>query len=143
MISKRIQCPKDERCIQPVYEKTLHEGSVKDDFVLSCIKGEKTLVKKFINENYPINEKDINGDSPLHYCAEYGILKIMRIIIKKGEANINSQNHFQYTPLIRAVVNNNNQIVSLLIKSNAQLNLQDINGFTGKIIFNFNKLFNN
>ena len=133
MFSKRIKCPREERSIQPEYERTLHVGSVKENFILSCIRGDKITVKKLITENYQVNDKDINGDTPLHYSAECGKLKIVKLLIRDGNAQVNSQNHFQYTPLIRAVVNDHATIVSFLLKSNAQLNLQDINGFTGNL----------
>ena len=52
----------------------------------------------------PLELKDPNQNTPLHYAARKGYLHIIRAIISKG-GNINAQNNKKETPIITAILN--------------------------------------
>lgn len=53
--------------------------------------GSKEIVSDLINKGFSVNEKDVNGWTPLHYAAFNGRLDAFSVLIEKG-VEINSRN---------------------------------------------------
>ena len=73
----------------------------------------------FLKEGIDINIRDQkNGYSALHWAAEKGQKKIVRLLIEKG-ANLNAKTKNNLTPLNLADNNFENEISELLLKNGA------------------------
>ena len=82
-------------------------------------KGDLETVKTYLKEGIDINTRDSdNGYSILHWAAEKGQKKIVKLLIEKG-ANLNAKTKNNLTPLNLADNNFENEISELLIKNGA------------------------
>ncbi len=68
-----------------------------------------------------VNVKNSGGDTPLHNAAQSGCFAIVQQLIDHGAAP--SQNHFGYTPLLRAILANSLEIAELLMAKGEDVNL--------------------
>lgn len=66
----------------------------------------------------------VSGDSPLHFAAAIGNLKILKLLLSNG-AELNATNLSDATPLFIAVQRNRNEIVECLVKHGADVNIHD------------------
>ena len=82
--------------------------------------------KKLIAEGADVNEKAWNGDTPLHYYADYDFEEIFPVLISNG-ANVNVKNNKGKTPL--HIVDDKEQ-AQLLLSKGANVNAKDIYGRT-------------
>ncbi|WP_192456715.1 ankyrin repeat domain-containing protein [Musicola keenii] len=79
--------------------------------------GENIEVIKIINNNPKlVNVKNSNGYTLLHLASMVGNTAIVSFIISKG-ANVNAPDGEGYSPLTRAIANNHQDIVDILIKN--------------------------
>ncbi|XP_043067768.1 rabankyrin-5 isoform X1 [Drosophila bipectinata] len=68
--------------------------------------------------------------SPLHLCCRWGLTKVLQTLIDHG-ANVNSQDSDKKTPLHIAIVNNYDEIITILLCHPViDLKLRDISGNT-------------
>jgi len=74
-----------------------------------------------IAHNADVNVKNSGGDTPLHNAAQSGCFAIVQQLIDHGAAP--SQNHFGYTPLLRAILANSLEIAELLMAKGEDVNL--------------------
>ena len=84
-------------------------------------------ITNFLKLGADINAKDANGDSPLHLAAHMNHGNIIKELLKHS-ANVNATNNDQETPLILAVLSNDDgdtEIICLLIKNGASLEAKD------------------
>ena len=82
-------------------------------------KGDLETVKTYLKEGIDINTRDSdNGYSILHWAAEKGQKKIVKLLIEKG-ANLNAKTKNNLTPLNLADNNFENEISELLINNGA------------------------
>ncbi|OEY86867.1 hypothetical protein BIY23_04545 [Wolbachia pipientis] len=88
------------------------------------------IIKYFIEKTDDINEKNNDGDTPLHIAAaKHGLQDIVECLIQKG-ADINEQNNNGDTPLHIAAKHGLQDIVKCLIQKDADINEQNNNGDT-------------
>ncbi|ARF09233.1 ankyrin repeat protein [Catovirus CTV1] len=84
-----------------------------------------------MNYNIDINSKTNIGESALHIAANLQEPKIFKLIIDNSNVNVNSQDYdHEFTALHYSVNLNNIDQVDLLLKNNANPNLQDVYGNT-------------
>ena len=56
------------------------------------------IAKDLINRNIDLNHQDSNGQTPLHYCAQYLNIEIARLLLSKN-ADINIEDAYgNYLP---------------------------------------------
>ena len=82
-------------------------------------KGDLEAVKTYLKEGIDINTRGSdNGYTLLHWAAEKGQKKIVKLLIERG-ANLNAKTKNNLTPLNLADNNFENEISELLIKNGA------------------------
>lgn len=85
------------------------------------------IILKYIAD---INTKQNNGESALHIACNLQLVDICNLLIKNN-ININVFDHsHEITPLHYSVLLNNKELVALLLKHNAEPNVQDVYGNT-------------
>lgn len=83
------------------------------------------LAKKYVDI---INRADMHGYTPLSSAADVGDIKLIDILINAG-ANVNASDNIGYSPLNRALLNNDKECAKHLIrKHNANIRLNHGNG---------------
>lgn len=82
----------------------------------------------FINQN-AINGCDGNGNTPLHYAAEWKYDENITYIVNKG-GDINKKNSLGETPLFNAAKVNSPSTIKLLVEKGANPNARDLLGNT-------------
>lgn len=89
------------------------------------------ICKYIMNYNVDINSKTNIGESAIHIAANLQEPKIFNLLIENDNINVNSQDYdHEFTPLHYSVNLNNIEQVNLLLKKNANPNIQDIYGNT-------------
>lgn len=78
-----------------------------------------------LDPNYLPTDSEFGFWSPLHIATQKGNCELMTLLLKYG-ADINQTTLYQYTPLYRAVYNNNLQATELLIKRNPDYSKAEI-----------------
>jgi ankyrin repeat protein/Tfp pilus assembly protein PilF len=92
------------------------------------------IVEMLLNNGGDINLKNpLNFNSLMHFAAQSGQIPTMKILITKG-IDINAVNKDGSTPLMSAVLMNQNDAVKLLLNHNADLNISANNGVTAMAI---------
>ena len=79
--------------------------------------------------NADANVQDEGGNTPLHISTQVGFSNISQLLIDYG-CKINARNNRGETPFHSAVRGNNVAGVELLLKNNANANIQDDGGNT-------------
>ena len=90
------------------------------------------FVQKFIDNNIDINNKDIDGNTPLINCVFNGYvhINIIKLIIKNG-ADINAQNNDGISSLMISSLEDNYDITKILIdEKEINIFLQNNDGHT-------------
>ncbi len=73
------------------------------------------------------SSKELDSCTPLHEAAFYGHAEIVDYLLNQDNIDIDKRNAQGRTALIRAVCKNHSDIIQLLVKSGADLNLMDNN----------------
>ena len=82
--------------------------------------------------NLNINEKDSNGDTPLHCACQRGYTEMVKLFLRAG-ANLNERNNDGNTPLNLLCSNVNivdKDIVELLVANGCDVNLKNNKNYT-------------
>lgn len=121
---------KDFDTADSLIESIIKTDILKDNFytIFSAIVAARNmplLEKIFHGESYIDYEMPVsaNRKTPLIFVADYGWLEAAEFLLKKG-ANINAQERGGYTPLIRAVQGNHEDIVDLLLKNSPDITIK-------------------
>jgi ankyrin repeat protein len=86
--------------------------------------GHKEVVEFPIGKGAKINERDIAGETPLHYAVQVGNPTMARLVIEKG-AYINRRNKFGVTPLNVACDSGQNEAAQLIASKGSFLSRVD------------------
>ncbi|KAF6027626.1 MIB1 [Bugula neritina] len=89
----------------------------------------RTILTK-CTRKWVVNEKKDDGYTALHLASLNNHVEVADLLVKVGEANVNVQNINLQTPLHLAVERLHTQIVRLLVKKKANLNIADKDGDT-------------
>ncbi len=73
---------------------------------------------------------DFHRNTPVHLAAQQNHQQTMHFLIQHSSKSLEFQNDQFHTPLIEAVINNNDEAMSLCIHVGAELNIMDHNGDT-------------
>ena len=87
----------------------------------ACKAGDFSLVTVLLKQGASIKVRDYDGNTPLHWTAMYGHVKVASLLVAKG-AKVNTRNHFGETPLHRAAISNRPEMVRFLIEHRARVN---------------------
>lgn len=80
---------------------------------------DKEIVSKLINQGVSVNQKDQEGDTPLHFVKSIAMAKFL---LDKG-ANINAQGEYRYSPLHLV---KSPDLAKYLIERGADVNAKDL-----------------
>ncbi|GFX73996.1 hypothetical protein TNCV_2954791 [Trichonephila clavipes] len=75
---------------------------------------------KLLKDNLNINDKDLDGQSPLHIASAFGYKKVVRFFIEELQANVDGDN-FYTTPLHLAAKNGHTKVINVLLKSKCKI----------------------
>jgi ankyrin repeat protein len=84
---------------------------------------------EFFGTPTDVNERGLYDDTPLHFAAFWGDIKIGKLLLDAG-ANPNIHGECGYTPLHEAVIRKNSEFVTLLLAHGASKELRDEDGLT-------------
>ena len=74
-----------------------------------------------------LNQRNIDGDTPLHVVCVWGDVEPVKVLIDAG-ADVNARGDRGQTPLFRAVMGKNVEVVRLLLRSGADKSILDDDG---------------
>ncbi|XP_043479806.1 putative ankyrin repeat protein RF_0381 [Leptopilina heterotoma] len=94
----------------------------------AAAKGHSEIVTILCERNFPINEGDPSGDTPLHLAISNNHPSVFDILVKKS--NLNATNIYGETPLHLATEGNHIQLVKILLENGANVNEQTRRGST-------------
>ncbi|XP_075745815.1 E3 ubiquitin-protein ligase MIB2 isoform X2 [Rhipicephalus microplus] len=96
-----------------------------------CYHGNEDMAKTLIDAGNDVNVKDIDGNTPLHYCAVGNEPGAMRLLVT-ARADLNAVNHRNRTPLHVAASKGHADCVRTLLSYSRRINvnIQDAAGDT-------------
>ncbi|MCL4129456.1 UNVERIFIED_CONTAM: hypothetical protein GTU68_042777 [Idotea baltica] len=89
---------------------------------------ENNLEKVNVLSLEELEKLDENGMSTLHWACDRGYLEMVQKLLEKGLTHLNTQDSEGQTPLHYASSCCHKDVIKLLIKNNANVNLKDNNG---------------
>lgn len=94
--------------------------------------GDYNGVKRLLERRANFDERDVNGNTPLHRAAYFGNTDIVRLLIEKG-ANVDARNKQGETPLMsgaQCYSISREAIVRTLLAAGANIDIKDNHGNT-------------
>jgi len=86
--------------------------------IMSIVSGSSsTLTKAIISRGVDINMTDIGGASPLHIAVRMNKSDVVKLLVLSG-AKVNLRDELGYTPLMRAALRCDVNIISVLMQQN-------------------------
>lgn len=90
--------------------------------LFECCWREKIMeAKRLIEAEADVNERNREGETPLHVACEFGCFEIAEALIEAG-ADVNARDNHGVTPLIKACSNIYTLLAKLLLDSGAEVN---------------------
>lgn len=103
------------------FKNSILEEMTKRKFEKAINQSDISEISTLIREGFPINST-INEEKlpPLHYAAKRGALKVIKVLVEEGVADINLSDDIEkWTPLIICSINGHDECVEYLIKQGA------------------------
>lgn len=94
------------------------------------------ILKELIKAGANLDIKDRDGNTALHYIADYGGILLLKELIKAG-ANVNIQDGNGCIPLQNALYSRNKEMTIELINSGSDINLKNNNDESFKDSFDY------
>ncbi|MBU6475912.1 MAG: ankyrin repeat domain-containing protein [Alphaproteobacteria bacterium] len=121
----------------PQFPNTPSPKPASGELMSAVISNNLMTVRRLLDQKADIDEKDLNGNTPLNRAADLGHTEIVRALIEKG-ADVNTKNLAGDTPLMSAIAaypayNYNNDSINisrLLIAAGANMDVKNKQGET-------------
>ncbi|KAF8114540.1 hypothetical protein N665_0036s0068 [Sinapis alba] len=116
----------------PVFSSLVYEEESQNELKIDAIhefarEGEIENLLKSIESGIPVNAKDSEGRTPLHWAIDRGHLDIAKLLVDKN-ADVNAKDNEGQTPLHYAVVCDREAIAEFLVKQKANTASKDDEG---------------
>lgn len=116
----------------PVFSTFTYEDEPGNDLKLDAIhafarEGDAENLLKCIENGFPVNAKDSDGRTPLHWAVDRGHLNVTELLLSKG-GDINAQDNDGQTALHYAAVCERATLAEFLVKHRADIEIKDIDG---------------
>ncbi|KAI9694141.1 MAG: hypothetical protein M1822_003412 [Bathelium mastoideum] len=93
--------------------------------------GREDFVQLLVNYGVPVNSKDSDGRTPLHWATRHGYEAAVRLLLETGKVSINSKDKYGKTALHEAVEHKRKAVVQLLLETKkGDINSKDRRGKT-------------
>ncbi|WP_094745816.1 ankyrin repeat domain-containing protein [Vaginella massiliensis] len=89
-------------------------------------------IKTWIADGKPVNDKDVDGNTPLHYATFADDFTVAELLVKAG-ADVNAQNIIQDSPFLYAGANGYTNLVKLYLDHGANFYVLNRYGGTALI----------
>ncbi|XP_073020961.1 acyl-CoA-binding domain-containing protein 1-like isoform X1 [Primulina eburnea] len=118
----------------PVFSSFIYEEEPGCDLKLDAIhsfaqEGDEENLLKCIESGVPLNLKDSEGRTPLHWAVDRGHMNITMFLLNKN-ADVNTKDNEGQTALHYAALCDRASIAELLVKQGADIEIQDNEGNT-------------
>jgi ankyrin repeat protein len=100
-----------------------------EEFFKVVVAADLSAVRDLLSRGAPVNAKNKNDETALHFAAESGKKELVEWLLSAGAA-VNAKNHCQRTPLALAANRGHVAIAELLIAAGADLESRDGEGAT-------------
>ena len=97
----------------------LMEASKQNDYVAARV---------LIKSGASVNTKNIAGVTALHIASSNDSVETAKVLLEQGNAYVNVEDDEGFTPLMRACLNNNDNVVEILLLNNAEIWNENIYG---------------
>ena len=97
-------------------EAKTHDSEFNTPLHIACRNGDTCLeiVKFLIQKDANVNATNRNGETPIHISASNGFTKLAEELLR-AEVDVDVQDVWGCTPLTRAIISNQDMVVSLLL----------------------------
>lgn len=93
--------------------------------------GNPAIVQVLLDHGWNANEVDAKRRTPLHFAAENGYYKVVRVLLSSQQLDVNARDQWASTALHEATRGGHSGVVKLLLrKANIDINIEDRNGCT-------------
>ncbi|XP_010520958.1 PREDICTED: acyl-CoA-binding domain-containing protein 1 isoform X2 [Tarenaya hassleriana] len=118
----------------PVFSSLVYEEESENELKMDAIhafarEGEAENLLKCIESGIPVNARDSEGRTPLHWAIDRGHLNVAEALVDKN-ADLNAKDNEGQTPLHYAVMCDREAIAKFLVKRKADTTLKDEDGNT-------------
>jgi len=100
-----------------------------EEFLKVVTTADIPLIQKLLSQGAPVNARNKNDETALHFAAEAGKMELVKLLLKAGAA-INAKNYCKRTPLALAANRGHLAVAKLLIAAGADLDSRDGEGAT-------------
>ncbi|KAL3653660.1 Acyl-CoA-binding domain-containing protein 1 [Castilleja foliolosa] len=116
----------------PVFSSYIYEEESGSDLKMDAIhdlarEGDEEKLLKCIESGVPLNIKDSEGRTPLHWAVDRGHLNVTTVLLDKN-ADVNAKDDEGQTALHYAAVCERTEIAELLVKHGADVDMKDNDG---------------
>lgn len=118
-VGKLLEVGANPRAID-TYNRTAMHLAIKNDAV--------ETIKKFLEHDVNMMIIDNRMNTLLHLATKYNSINTLEFLCSNKELNVNVQNEYGSTPLHNAAFNGDTTAISILLKSGADITVQDSDG---------------
>lgn len=116
----------------PVFSSLVYEEETENELKIDAIhafarEGEVENLLKCIESGIPVNARDSEGRTPLHWAIDRGHLNVAKALLDK-KADVNAKDNEGQTALHYAVVCERESLAEFLVKQKADTSIKDEDG---------------